>query len=345
MKIIKIDKKLNEIIVLPETIDDLWHLEKIIQKDDIILGKTDRKIKPSKEGEKVIRQVIFVKLLVENIHFQEFSENLKISGIILDGKPKEFIELKAHQSIDIKISEKLKIIKKEIQKWQIERLKKAEEESATSEMLTIILDDESAELAFINQYSINKKALIRTKKQGKMFEEQKSNFFEEILKKILMINPKKIFIVGPGFTKDNLKKFILEKRKYTGKIITETINSIGETGLRELITSGKLSNIEKELQLTKESKLIEEFLEKLSKNKAEYGIEKIKDELNNGIIEKIIISETYLLQNRDETEKIMDLAEKFGGEINIISSKNPQETTIYNMGGIVAILRYRKQEI
>lgn len=28
MKILKIDKKYNEIIVIPETSEDLWHLEK-----------------------------------------------------------------------------------------------------------------------------------------------------------------------------------------------------------------------------------------------------------------------------------------------------------------------------
>jgi protein pelota len=343
MKIIKIDKKTNEIIVFPETIDDLWHLEKIIEKNDIILGKTDRKIKPSKEGEKVIRQTIFVELEIENINFQEYSENLKIGGIILGGSPKEFIELKAHQSIDIKLNEKVKIRKKEIKKWQLERLKKAEETSATTDMLTIILDDEIAELAFINQFTINKKATIKNnKKSGKMFEEQKSDYFENISEKILLINPKKLFIVGPGFTKDNLKKFLLEQRKFKGKIITETINSIGETGLRELFSTGKLNLVEKELQLTKESKLIEEFLEKLSKEKADYGIDQVKTQIDLGAVEKLIVSETFLLQNRNKTEKIMDLAEKIGSEVNIISSKNPQEKTIQNMGGVIAILRYKK---
>jgi protein pelota len=343
MKIIKIDKKTNEIIVFPETIDDLWHLEKIIEKNDIILGKTDRKIKPSKEGEKVIRQTIFVEIEIENVNFQEYSENLKIGGIILGGSPKEFIELKAHQSIDIKLNEKVKIRKKEIKKWQLERLKKAEETSATTDMLTIILDDEIAELAFINQFTINKKATIKnSKKSGKMFEEQKSDYFENINEKILLINPKKLFIVGPGFTKDNFKNFLLEQRKFKGKIITETINSIGETGLRELFSTGKLNLVEKELQLTKESKLVEEFLEKLSKDKADYGIDQVKIQIELGAVEKLIVSETFLLQNRDKTEKIMDLAEKIGSEVNIISSKNPHEKTIQNMGGVIAILRYKK---
>jgi len=129
MKILKIDQKVNEIVVIPENLNDLWHLEKVIDSGDLVKGKTDRKIKPNKEGEKTIRQTMFVELEVENVHFQEFSENLKISGIMVGGSPKEFVELKSHQSIDLFINDKISFVKKVIKKWQIERLKKAKKES------------------------------------------------------------------------------------------------------------------------------------------------------------------------------------------------------------------------
>jgi protein pelota len=343
MKILKIDKQLNELLVIPETLDDLWHLEKIIESGDVVAGKTDRKIKPSKEGEKTIRQTLFINLKIETVHFQEFSENLKLGGIILSGKPKEFVEIKAHQSIDVKPGEKVKIKKASLKAWQIERLKKAEKESASAKLLVILMDDEIAELAFVNQFSITKKAKISSKKQGKMYAEEKSPYFEKIFDKLINLEPKKILIVGPGFVKDNLKKFIEEKRiKGLPKIITENVNSVGKTGFNELLSQGKLDLIEKELQLTKETKLIDEFLEKLSKNTAEYGTDAIKESLTNGQVEKLIIAETFLLENRDKTEEIMNLAENMKTSINIISSKNPQERTIQNMGGVVGILRYKK---
>ncbi len=344
MKILKIDKQLNQLLVIPENLDDLWHLEKVIEKNDIVAGKTDRKIKPSKEGEKTIRQTIFINLEIETVHFQEFSENLKLSGIILDGNPKEFVEVKAHQSIDVKIGDKVKIQKTNLKSWQIERLKKAEKESVSAKMLVVLMDDELAELAFINQFSINKKAKITSKKQGKMYAQEKSNYFDEIFEKIQQLQPKKILVVGPGFVKDNFKKFVEEKRiKGLPTIITENLNSVGKTGFNELLSQGKLNSIEKELQLTKETQIIEEFLEKLSKNTAEYGKDAVLACLNIGQVDKLIIAETFLLEFRDDTEKVMNLADKMKADINIISSKNPQERTIYNMGGIVAILRYKKQ--
>ena len=98
MKVLKIDKKENELVCIPDTLDDLWHLEKIIDKNDLVYGSVDRKIKPKKEGEKAERIKLYVELQVEEAHFQEFSENLRINGIMLSGKPEEYIE-KGRQKI------------------------------------------------------------------------------------------------------------------------------------------------------------------------------------------------------------------------------------------------------
>jgi stalled ribosome rescue protein Dom34 len=40
---------------------------------------------------------------------------------------------------------------------------------------------------------------------------------------------------------------------------------------------------------------------------------------------------------------LLDLAEKYGTETEIISSRNPQEKIIQNMTGIVCTLRYKKE--
>ncbi|MDD3159411.1 MAG: mRNA surveillance protein pelota [Candidatus ainarchaeum sp.] len=344
MKIIEINKKFGKITVYTENLDDLWHLEKIIEKGDVISGKTDRKIKPSKEGEKTIRQTIFVEIKIEEINFQEFSENLKVSGIIISGHPKEFVEEKAHQSLDIKVGEKVEIKKNQIKNWQIERLKKAENDSMSSKLAVILLDDEFCEIAFINQFSINKKAKILSKKSGKQYATESDNYFEEINQKIEQLKPEKLLIAGPGFTKENLAEFLINKNK-NRKIIVETTNSIGETGFTELISTGKFSKIEKDLTLSKESELIEEFLTNLAKNKGSYGIKIIKEDLENGLISKLLISEKYFMENREKCEEIMNDGEKFKTETHIITTKNPKEQIIFNFGGVVGILRYKKEEI
>ena len=132
-----------------------------------------------------------------------------------------------------------------------------------------------------------------------------------------------------------------KKEKGFPKVMSISTNDVGETGFRELLKSGKLDALENELQLSQESKLIEEFMEKVSKGLVEYGEEKIKSALDMGAVDKLIVSEKFLLENRDKTEKLMDLAEKVRAETHIISSKNPNEEQVSGFGGVVAILRYK----
>ena len=342
MKVLKIDQKNKEISCIPESLDDLWHLEKIIDKEDILFGSTDRKIKPSKEGEKAERIKLFIELKVIDAHFQEFSENLRVNGIIMSGKPEEFVEIKSHQSLELVVGEKVKLQKKELKKWQIDRIKKAEKTSATAKLLVVLLDDEQAELAFVNNFAINKKATIKETKRGKRYSQEKSEYFDLIFDKIITLDPKKILLAGPGFVKENFKKYIDNKKiKGFPQTLTETTNSVGDTGFNEIISQGKLEKIENTLTLSKESKTIEDFLEKLAKKKAEYGKDAVKNALEIGAAEKLILSETYLMQNRIATEEILDLAEKMGCETEIISSRNPKEKEIFGFGGIVCTLRYK----
>jgi len=342
MKILKIDRKENEISCIPESLDDLWHLEKILSKGDRVFGSSDRKIKPSKEGEKAQRIKIFVELEVTDVHFQEYSENLRINGVILSGKPEEYIELKSHHSLEVPLGDKIKIKKTELKQWQIDRLKKAEGAAAASKLLLVLLDDEQAELAFVNNYSISRKAIIKEKRRGKRFAQEKSEYFDEILEKIKTLEPKRILLAGPGFVKENLKKFLEDKKtKGFPQVLLESTNSTGETGFKELLSQGKLEAVEKQLQMAKESKIIEEFLAVLAKGKAEYGKEQVKKAISLGAVERVIISETLLMQNRAEAEEILDLAEANKCEVEIISARNPQEKNIQGFGGAVATLRYK----
>jgi protein pelota len=342
MKIIKIDHKNNELVVVPESIDDLWHLEKIISKNDLVSGKTDRKIKPKTEGEKAIRITLFVEIQVEEVSFHEHSGVLKVNGIIVSGKPADLIELKSHQSLDIEPSTKISIKKESIQKWQIDRLKKAEKESATSGLLITLLDDEQADIVFVNNFSVKKKARILSGKQGKQFGEENMKYFDEIYEKIVLLEPKKILLAGPGFTRENFQKFLESKKdKKFPPILSVSTNDVGETGISELLKSGKLDALEKELQLSQESQLIEEFMKNISKNLAEYGETQVMNALNMGAVAKLILSEHFLMENRKTADSLMLLAENTRTEAHIISSKNPSEQQITGFGGVVAILRYK----
>ncbi len=345
MRINKIDQKNNYLNVCPENIDDLWHLEKIIEVGDTIVGSSDRKLKPKNEGDKAQRIKIFVELQVESVHFQEYSENLKVNGIILAGKPEEFVELKSHHSLELIVGENVSIRKQKIKKWQIERLKKAEKASASNELLIVLLDDEESEMVFANQFSMEKKAKLLSGKQGKLYAEEKTNYFQEIFDKIIALKPKKVIVAGPGFTKTNFQKFFEEKKsKGAPQLIVESTNSIGQTGFNELLKSGKLEKVEKQLELAKDSVLIEEFLEKLAKGLGEYGFDEVMGAVLIGAADKVLVAESFLMQERKKAEELIEKAESSGTLVRIISTRNPEEKQIHGFGGTVAILRYKLKE-
>ena len=110
MKILKIDELHGFLELIPETLDDLWHLEKIIDANDHIFAKTSRKIK-GEEGKETERITMYLELEVEKSSFEKFNEALKIQGIIISGKPEEYVEVKSHHSLSIGLGELVKVKK------------------------------------------------------------------------------------------------------------------------------------------------------------------------------------------------------------------------------------------
>jgi len=102
MRILKIDERENFLHLMPEIEDDLWHLERIIEKHDLVSGPTDRKIKPRDEGGKAQRIKIFVTLDVELVEFHRFIGQLRVSGIIVEGKPAELLEIGSQQALEMR---------------------------------------------------------------------------------------------------------------------------------------------------------------------------------------------------------------------------------------------------
>ena len=77
MKIIKQDKKEGLIEVLPETLDDLWHLSHIIEVGDKVSSKTTRRIQDN-TGDKLrsdrgVKKTFFLEVKIENITFHLFT--------------------------------------------------------------------------------------------------------------------------------------------------------------------------------------------------------------------------------------------------------------------------------
>ncbi|MBU0662153.1 mRNA surveillance protein pelota [Candidatus Micrarchaeota archaeon] len=311
MKILKIDGKNNSFEVVPESLDDLWHLERVLEKGDLVSGKSERKIKPRNEGEKAFRKDIFVEIEAEDIELHESSGQLRVNGIIVAGKPEEFVELKAHHALGIEPGYKIKVKKKILKKWQVDRLEQAKKASARGKILAVVLDDEGADFAILKDVGIERKGKIIAGGHGKQYAAEDSGkgsagankYFDEVLEKVRELKADKVVFAGPGFVKNNLEKYVKDRSVKGEKMqaFFEATNSVGITGINELIKGGKLDKIVQELQMAKEMQLVDKIGEEVSKDSglAAYGIDEVKRDVEVGAVEVLLVGERLLLENRN----------------------------------------------
>ncbi len=344
MRLLKVDERNAFFEVIPENTEDLWHLEKVIENGDVVSGSSTRKIKGKNEGEKAERIPIFVEVQAETVEFHEFSGQLRVNGLVVGGKPEDLIEIKSFHALEIEAGKKISVKKPALKKWQVERLEQAKKSGSRERLLAIVLDDEAAELAWVKETGFEVKARILSGKEGKQFGggSDKKKYFEELTKKAMDLKPEKVLVAGPGFTKDELKKFVADKRLKL-EASYESTNSVGETGLNELLREGKLDKVAQEVSLTRETRAVEEVLAHVGKGDglAEYGLKEVGKALQGGAVEKLLVAEETLFAQRVLVENLMDEAHRQRLEVKVIGAQHEAGRKLQGLGGVAAVLRYK----
>ena len=107
MKIVKQDTKNGIIEVVPETLDDLWHLSHIVEVNDNVSSKTTRRIQDN-TGDKLrsdrgVKKTFYLGIDVEGINFHLFTGKLRLTGVITRG-PEDLIPLGSHHTLEVKLN-------------------------------------------------------------------------------------------------------------------------------------------------------------------------------------------------------------------------------------------------
>jgi len=97
----------------------------------------------------------------------------------------------------------------------------------------------------------------------------------------------------------------------------------------------------------KEKLLMDELLNEINKNNlAVYGFEEVKKAITAGAISKLLITDDFIQQKREEgyyleLDELMKKIDHLQGEINIISSQQESGQKLDGLGGVAALLRYK----
>ena len=340
MKIQHIDRKTGEIKIQADTLDDLWHLEKVVNPGDEAEART---LRTYKVGTKEEKKSVTIRVKIERVEFAKSANRLRLLGTIVSGHPEEYVQFGKHHTIEVAPNSRVKIIKA-WKKYEIDRLRQAEKETKKPSINIIVLDDEKALLAAVKPYGIDYGAEIENKarKRSEDFDKREREYFGNIMAEIER-RPEKFIVAGPGFTKDNLKKFIKQKNpELINRIIFESCSYAERNGVNELLKKGIIEKVAGEARYEKEEKLIEKLIEEIHKDsgRAAYGIEEVKKAVGLGAVDKLFVLDEFL-RTSEKAEKTIDAAEKAGAEIVVFSSEGDAGLKLKGFGKIAGLLRFR----
>ncbi len=343
------DTKENLIEVVPESIDDLWHLSHIVQKGDYVSTLTTRRIQDNNSGKTRadggVKKTFIIGIGVEKINFHQFTGVLRFTGKIKSA-PEELIPLGSYHTINVKENDSVRIIKN-WDKWSLDRLNKAIDRSNRPLDIVVAMEDNTTYLGIIKQYGVDLVGPITGTIEGKREisknrQNQINQYFAEVTDSILQ-NKKinKLIIIGPGFTKNNYYNYLEQHNpELSKKAVIESTGAGGHAGIQELLKGGLIEQLSQEASVAKEISIVNDLLGELGKSSqfVTYGKKQVSDAINMAAVDKLLILDTCV---RDKKyQKLMDMTENMGGEVYIISSEHDGGKQLESLGSMAAFLRY-----
>lgn len=343
MRIVHFDRKTGEMKVLPDTLDDLWHLEKVIAPGDEVQSHSLRTYKVGNREEK---KSVTVRVKAERVEFAKTANRLRVLGPIVWGEPEDYIQLGKYHSIDIEPGERVKIIKR----WknhEIKRLQEAEKESKKPRIRIMVMDEEKTLTAMLRAFGVEygPEFYSSGSKKSENYDKIEMEYFGKIMAEIDR-HPERFVVAGPGFAKENLKAFISKRKPELLKRITfESVSYAERSGVNELFSNGVIERIMGEERFEKEMKLAEELVVEIHKDsgRAVYGIAETKKAVEAFAVKTLLVLDEYLRSDK-EAEAVVDMADKAKASIVIFSSEGDAGAKLKGFGKIAALLKFRIRE-
>ena len=327
----------GEIRLLPESIDDLWHLQHLIAPGDLVFATTFRSVESATDKirpEKVEKRPVRLGIRAEKVEFSEHGVRLRITGLIEHG-----VDAGAYHTINVETGYEISVIRH----WRpvdLERIERAVKSSVYGIIYILTLEEGEAELFRLRQYG-PESVITLTAGSGKGGEtETRSGFFDAVLKIIADISGP-LVIAGPGFIKEDFVRYAKNKNSVpAGRAIIVETRRIGRGAVQDVIGTGTLEKLIGDLQLSREVKLMDDVLLRISREGAvAYGKKQVEIAIEYGAVDEILLADSLL---RDQSVvHLIENAEKMQAKIVVLSTAFEPGERLEALGGIAALLMYK----
>lgn len=360
VKIIAKRLKLGKIVVVPEDIDDLWHLYNVILPGDQVAARTVRRVRrdfgDTSRPDKGERRPMFIRLTVEEVSLHKYSNRLRVKGKILEG-PDDFVSTGSYHTINIEPGLKIEIIKERWPNLLLKRLQDAVSRKG-QRLIIVAVEEDQASIGVIDDSGIDVRVEIHGTARGKYGKyvqaaETTDQMFAGVatqLQELIKRLPEntRIVLVGPGSTKEKLAEYLKNKVPASkGRLLIEHVSTGTVAGIYEALNRGIVERIASEIRLNQEIRLMDEVMTNLGKDtgKAAYGWEAIIRAVQFGAVETLLVLDKLFREaepdDRRELENIMRQVEKQAGSIELFSADHQAGKQLEGLGGLVALLRFR----
>lgn len=348
MKVQLVDKKHGIVRVVPEVEDDLWVLHTVISEGDLVRARTTREVKSEKRG--TSRRVpVTITLRVKYSEFQAFTNRLRIHGVITEGPDKYGLK-GSHHTINVTPGTEILIAKPA--GWPPPLLERLIKRRPRPVVIIASIDyDEYAVGVLLEQglKVILDRSLELPGKGDPSRAEVLASKLSEVAKVIRELVEKEgaraVVLAGPGTLKHEVAARL---RLPDGvKAFVENTSTGGTPGLYEVLRRGATLKILSEFSAVLAESVLDEFFKLLTKEPGlvAYTLEEVRSAAEAGAIKKLLILDdlvrSYDADLRKAVEETLLRADATRSDIIIVGSSSPAGEKLRQLGGVIAVLRFK----
>ncbi|MDZ7702135.1 MAG: mRNA surveillance protein pelota [Halobacteriales archaeon] len=346
----RLEADAERVTLVPEHLDDLWHLQYVLEPGDRVGGETSRRVQRDDEQLRDTggqREPMSVTLAVEEAEFHEFANRLRVSGEIVACSRED--EVGHHHTLNVEPFDELSIEKV----WkpdQNERLEQAEESADRPDVVIATVEEAAAHVHSVSQAGAEERTSLTGPTGKGEYARDRSELFTALGDVLSNMDPDAVILAGPGFTKQDALDHIEDAHpELVERITVVDTASVGDRGVHEVFSRGAVDEVLAETRLAAEAQAIDELMRRVKSGvKAVYGPEAVERAAEFGAVEELLVLDERLRAQRGgsgewpiDVNDVIQTVEQKGGEVTVFTSEFDPGRQLEGLGGIAALLRYR----
>ncbi|KJZ76864.1 hypothetical protein HIM_03741 [Hirsutella minnesotensis 3608] len=360
----------EQVSLLPEDPEDMWHAYNLIVAGDIVNAHAVRKVVTINSGTGAAaaeRVHTDLTIKVKSTFFDPVISSLRVSGFVVSEN--EHVSRGAHHTLDLEVNRSFAVIKPD--GWDSvskATLAQALSDDKNGAMAAVVMQEGIANICLITQFRTVLKTRVESvvpKKRDTASDQDAGlkRFFDKTLSSMQRAldfsGSRPLLLASPGFVAADFKEYIAKQgRDKSDKVLTALAkqatvihsNSGHIHSLNEVLKSPEVLAKMRDMNYAKEAQSIDNFFDllKLDDGRAWYGTKAVEKAVADGAVGPgggVLLINNSLFRSQDlDTRKryvaVVDKVKEDGGEVRIFSSDHESGQRLKMMGDIAAILNY-----